>query len=671
MTMLSYSQCEILLALRAEPGLTQRELAEKLGQSLGFVNRGMKALRDGCLLDGDGRLTGEALSLLDARRPRRAVILAAGYGMRMVPVSNTPKALLEVRGERLIERQIRQLRSAGVHEITVVAGYRKEQFEYLTDAFGVRLLINPDYASSNNLHSLALAACGAVGGASAQNPAGEESGHSPVSAEGSRAYSGSCLENCYIVPCDLWCEENPFRPYELCSWYAVSAEEDASSDVRVNRKGELLRRSGRSETGSRMVGIAYFCGADAACLRERLQELDALPLCRGAFWEEALYEDGRAAGHTGRVGDRMFVPARVLPAGDALEINTYEQLRELDAGSGSLQAAAMAAIRGVFGVGDREITDIAVLKKGMTNRSFLFTVRGETYIMRIPGEGTEKLISRRQEATVYAAIRGQGLCDDPVYLNPETGYKITRYLPDARVCDPADEADLRLCMRKLRAFHELRLQVPHSFDVWGQIDFYESLWPSPQSLYRDYDATKAAVLSLKPFVNALPKVFCLTHIDAVCDNFLFFSVIANRSADIHPAHIDTDCDSSPSSPVIANRSADRCGNPSLPQLTDWEYAGMADPHLDLAMFAVYSAFDRSQLDHLIDLYFEGACPPETRIKIHCYAAACGLLWSNWCEYKSSLGVEFGEYSLQQYRAAKTFARLAAQEIADLERGPKT
>ena len=93
---------------------------------------------------------------------------------------------------------------------------------------------------------------------------------------------------------------------------------------------------------------------------------------------------------------------------------------------------------------------------------------------------------------------------------------------------------------------------------------------------------------------------------------------------------------------------------------------MADPHLDLAMFSVYSAFDSAKLDHLIDLYFESACPPETRIKIYCYAAACGLLWSNWCEYKSSLGVEFGEYSLQQYRAAKTYARLAAREIRKLE-----
>ena len=373
-----------------------------------------------------------------------------------------------------------------------------------------------------------------------------------------------------------------------------------------------------TEAGNRMVGIAYFCGGDASELKMKLAELDKLRLYAGAFWEEALY-----------AGDRMTVPARVFPHAYAVEINTYEQLRELDSSSNNLQAGAIAAICKVFGVRADEITDIAMLKKGMTNRSFLFSVRGEQYIMRIPGEGTDRLINRRQEAGVYAAIRGKGLCDDPVYINAETGYKITKYLPGVRICDPESREDLCRCMAKLREFHAMKLLVEHRFDVWQQIDFYESLWSAPQSLYRDYRETKSAVFRLKTWTDRQEKDCCLTHIDAVCDNFLFCGA--------------------------------ECGNETL-QLTDWEYAGMADPHMDLAMFAVYSAFGRAKLDRLIDLYFEGNCPDETRIKIYCYAAACGLLWSNWCEYKSSLGVEFGEYSLQQYRAAKEYARLAAKEM---------
>ncbi len=98
------------------------------------------------------------------------------------------------------------------------------------------------------------------------------------------------------------------------------------------------------------------------------------------------------------------------------------------------------------------------------------------------------------------------------------------------------------------------------------------------------------------------------------------------------------------------------------QLTDWEYAGMQDPHIDIAMFCIYSFYDRKQVDKLVDIYFDHCCSRAIRIKIYCYIAACGLLWSNWCEYKRRLGVEFGEYSLRQYRYAKEYYRIARKEM---------
>ena len=100
------------------------------------------------------------------------------------------------------------------------------------------------------------------------------------------------------------------------------------------------------------------------------------------------------------------------------------------------------------------------------------------------------------------------------------------------------------------------------------------------------------------------------------------------------------------------------------RLIDWEYAGMQDPHVDIAMFCIYSLYKKEQVDHLIDLYFEGNCDDRTRIKIYCYIAVCGLLWSNWCEYKRKLGVEFGEYSLRQYRYAKDYYKIVQQELGE-------
>lgn len=71
------------------------------------------------------------------------------------------------------------------------------------------------------------------------------------------------------------------------------------------------------------------------------------------------------------------------------------------------------------------------------------------------------------------------------------------------------------------------------------------------------------------------------------------------------------------------------------------------------------------MDNLIDIYFQQNCPDETRVKIYCYIAACGLLWSNWCEYKAILGVKFGEYSQRQYDYAREYYQIV-QDILSRE-----
>ena len=89
-------------------------------------------------------------------------------------------------------------------------------------------------------------------------------------------------------------------------------------------------------------------------------------------------------------------------------------------------------------------------------------------------------------------------------------------------------------------------------------------------------------------------------------------------------------------------------------MIDWEYAGMQDPHIDIAMFAIYAFYDKQQIDELIQIYCGKDYTDEIRVKIYCYVSACGLLWSNWCEYKRALGVDFGEYSRRQYDYAKDY-----------------
>lgn len=578
---------DVLKQLATENYSNQRILSEQTGYSLGKVNEAFRQLVDHDYIFVDGSLTTLGQAKIQCNRPKNAVILAAGFGMRMVPINTEiPKGLLEVQGEILIERLIRQLQETGIKDITIVVGFLKEKFEYLIDQFGVTLIYNKEYATKNNLHSLALQA--------------------------------NQLENTYILPSDIWLEENPFSTTELYSWYLVSEETDASSAIRVNRQKELLETK-NNQIGNKMIGVAYVTKNVGKSLAEQLLKMDGQTKYAEDFWEVAFFHEKQTA----------TIYAKVYCLDQAIEIDTYEQLRELDDQSTHLQTEIIDLIAKELSVEAKEIVEIQVLKKGMTNRSFLFRVNDKRYIMRIPGEGTDELINRQQEAQVYNVLANHQISDDIVYISPEKGYKITEYLENSNVCDPENLNEVALCMAKLRSFHQLQLQVPHTFDLFEKIDFYESLWEGQPSIFKDYATTKEKIYALKTLVEQLPKEWCLTHIDAVPDNFLF-----TETGEI--------------------------------RLIDWEYAGMQDPHLDVAMFAIYSLYEREQVEQLIDAYFVEGCSSEVRMKIYAYIAISGLLWSNWCEYKRLLGVEFGEYSLRQYRYAKEYAAIVQKMINSQE-----
>ena len=139
---------------------------------------------------------------------------------------------------------------------------------------------------------------------------------------------------------------NPFSEYEWYSWYLVSDAKDPDSTVRVSRKWELVPSGGEKE-GNHMIGISYLTDSVAQSMARRIETMVQDRRYDHVFWEDALFAE-----------NGMPVQAKLVPEGAVVEINTYEQLRELDENSDQLKSDAMAEIERVLSVSGEEIREL-------------------------------------------------------------------------------------------------------------------------------------------------------------------------------------------------------------------------------------------------------------------------------------------------------------------------
>ena len=97
-------ESEVLKQLASYKDISQRKIAKKTNFSLGTVNASINQLIARGFIDDKHHLTSKAINFIDENKPKRAIILAAGFGMRMVPINTeTPKALLQIKNETIIE----------------------------------------------------------------------------------------------------------------------------------------------------------------------------------------------------------------------------------------------------------------------------------------------------------------------------------------------------------------------------------------------------------------------------------------------------------------------------------------------------------------------------------------------------------------------------------------
>lgn len=252
-----------------------------------------------------------------------AIIMAAGTASRFAPISyEKPKALITVRGEVLIERQIRQLKEAGIHEIIVVTGYKAEQFEYLRKKLGVTLVHNPEYLTKNN--------------------------HSSIYAV--KDY----LKNSYICSSDNYFLQNPFENEVENSFYSCVFAKGKTQEWCISEKnGWIENVVVGGEDSWVMLGHVFWSKSFSRKFISILEEEYNRPETANKLWETIYIE------HI----TELPLSIRKYPDDYIFEFDTLDELREFDltywnnSGSNILKKCADA-----LGIEEKDLTQIKAFK---------------------------------------------------------------------------------------------------------------------------------------------------------------------------------------------------------------------------------------------------------------------------------------------------------------------
>ena len=479
---LTKSTFKVLNALRDEAVHTQRHIATATSLSLGTVNTAYRALVDAGLAENFS-VTPAGFEALSPYKVDNAIIMAAGLSSRVAPLSyEKPKGVLTVRGEVLIERQIRQLREAGITDITVVVGYMKEAFFYLEDKFGVTIRVNAEYSVRNNNSTLMLVR--------------------------------EKLGNTYVCSSDDYFTENVFEPYVFEAYYpgVFFAGETNEYLLDTARDGRItgVTIGGRDKYG--MLGHVYFDRAfSETFVRILVDEYDR-PETAGKLWED-IYR-----AHL----DELRMVMRPYEPGVIFEFDSISDLKEFDHDFiENVDSAILDNICRVLDCSRGDVEGIVPIKEGLTNLSFRFVARGGSYVYRHPGVGTDEIINRASEAFSQAIAKKLGIDDTFIHEDPAEGWKISRFIDGCVPFDYHNEDHVRHAMELGRRLHDSGEKSEWSFDVYRDaVAIVELLGRKSYPSFPDREELGRNGGVLDAFVRADRVEPCLCHNDFYSPNFL-------------------------------------------------------------------------------------------------------------------------------------------------------
>lgn len=290
--MLLFKEFEILRVSESEKErLSQRGFSKKTGLSVGTINATIMQLEEKGLL-ADGMITQAGLEALEPYRVKRAIFIAAGFGSRMVPITlNTPKPLVRVKGERIIDSILDAVVAAGIEDIVIVRGYLSEQFDQLLYKYpNIKFVENPAYNEANNISS---AMCVRY-----------------------------LLGNSYVCEGDILLH-NPkiIQKYQYQSNYCGIKVDRTDDWCLFENKGRITGVAVGGENCHQMMGISYWTEDDGKRLGDCIKKVYEMPGGKERYWDQVALQ---------YFVDDFNIAIRECSAEDFIEIDTFNELKAID-----------------------------------------------------------------------------------------------------------------------------------------------------------------------------------------------------------------------------------------------------------------------------------------------------------------------------------------------------
>ena len=612
---------KILMKINKHPGINQRTLANISRLSLGKVNALVEHIEQNGFIKKEikGRehryfITDKGLAFLEQTvqeskealidlhtdshsKLKTAVILAAGRNTNFIQ----PVCLQSIGNQTVIERMIQQLKLLEINKIIVVGGYQIESlYERLSD--DVLIIKNEDYKWTGTMASLSKIA----------------------------PYLN---EDFLLIESDIVVETNGLKeliedPNRDC--VLITAESGSGDEAFVEIRNHRLFKISKdiaqlNRIDGEMIGICKLSYEYFTKMMKFYQEnqnpylnyeylmLDVAQTYKLGYnkIDNLLWHEIDEQCHLNLVQSTLMK-----------RIHKKEKMLHLE----SLKVLVSECLN----IDMKQIKQIAAIG-GMTNKNYKVMIDDQNYVLRVPGNGTEKMISRVDEIKNAAFAHEIGVDADLIYFNEQTGIKISKFIEDAQTLSP-EGAKKPYVMKKicqlLNQLHQCGREMENEFNVYEKIESYEQLLNELKGeYYEDYQLVKQQVLQLKELMDDLQINLVPCHNDTLAENFI---------KDKHDQYY----------------------------LIDWEYAGMNDPMWDVAAHCLENGFNSDEEELFLKTYFKQEPKRSYKTRVLVNKIYQDFLWSLWTKVKEASGDDFGDYGIERYNRAKENLKLLVDQLEE-------